>query len=715
MTSAVGPGAIDASRRRGMSGRPGVLARSGARVTRALWVQDRALAEVRWAAITLAAMGGLSLIAKAIDPTDTSFDLPILLSVVGASIAAVGGWGPLAGRVVRHERWRYLIGPAVLAIAMVASSRIDLVTLEPPPALPLVILALSYAAITPGYLIAAAMYLALAVGVGVLHALSQGTAPGRELVSDEYLVRVTVTFLAATGMYVVVRVAAAAEDRAGRLAERSRRRVDHLEQLERIVRRFDGSRSVAEVMQDVVDDVSRVFEIPLVSIYLPQADGRLAMVGVAGYHSPFHVIEPGVGVIGRAAAMRETRFIPDVLLDPDYRAARDDVRSEVAIPIVHDGEVLGVINFEGTTRRPIGTTQVALGEMLGRAIAGSLRAARLDEERRARLHGIERVLEVSRGLVGDLDRRRTVQTVIDAATDLLGADRVLIARRTRDGSFRVEGESGDRGDGTWRSRALDEADSAALAAIASGVTIALAGGARPGGRSADPGTGAEGGAAGRPTLAMPIRIEDDVAAVLVATRTPEAPAFGALERSLGDLLATQVGVALHNADRHATARDAAVRDPLTDLLNRRFFDEAVEAAFASARRTGEPLSLIVLDLDRFSSINNEHGHAAGDIVLRAVARAIEGNIRIEDTVARYGGEEFVVIAPRTGTADAVMVAERIRSAIAALEPEGGLRITTSAGVASLLGDELDGHALFRAADSALLAAKRAGRDRVAAV
>jgi diguanylate cyclase (GGDEF)-like protein len=98
-------------------------------------------------------------------------------------------------------------------------------------------------------------------------------------------------------------------------------------------------------------------------------------------------------------------------------------------------------------------------------------------------------------------------------------------------------------------------------------------------------------------------------------------------------------------------------------------------------------------------------------VLRAVGRAIVANVRLEDTVARYGGEEFVVIAPRTDTAAAVMVAERIRAAIAALEPEG-LRITTSAGVASLLADEVDGHALFRAADSALLAAKRAGRDRV---
>lgn len=188
---------------------------------------------------------------------------------------------------------------------------------------------------------------------------------------------------------------------------------------------------------------------------------------------------------------------------------------------------------------------------------------------------------------------------------------------------------------------------------------------------------------------------------------------------VADLLVTQVAVALRNADRHARVTDAAVRDPLTGLLNRRFFDEAVESAFATARRSGTALSLIVLDLDRFSAVNNEYGHSTGDAVLRGVARAMAAAVRVGDVVARYGGEEFVVIAPGADTGDAVAVAERIRAAVAAVQAAGsetsGVAVTVSAGVASMLGDELDGRALFRAADSALLAAKRAGRDRVVAV
>ena len=178
-----------------------------------------------------------------------------------------------------------------------------------------------------------------------------------------------------------------------------------LETLNRIIARFDGSLPTPSMMQDVVDDIAREFEITLVSMYLSAGSERLTMVGVAGYPAPFHELEVGSGIIGRAAATLQTQFVPDVLADPDYRAARDDVRSEVAAPIVHSGELLGVVNFEGTLERPIGPTEVALAEMVVHALS---RGPPLGPSRRRaarRLHAIERVLAVSRSLVADLDRR----------------------------------------------------------------------------------------------------------------------------------------------------------------------------------------------------------------------------------------------------------------------------------------------------------------------
>lgn len=672
-------------------------ARLVARVARSLWLRDRAVAELRWAAVTLIGMSALSIVAKVLHPAGDAFDRAIVITTPLALLAVTIGWSPWAARVMAFTYARDLIGPLIVLVSMATAGPLDLRTLDLPGAAPLTWLALSYAAITRGFPIALAMSICAAAGVLIGHEILAAGA-SINVVRDELVLTSAVVFLATSGMYVVVRVATEAESRATRRASRSLARADSLEALDRIGRRFDGSLPFREAVQSVVEDVSREFDIALVSLYVPIESGRLSMVGVAGYHSPFHEIDIGVGVIGRAAAFRETQFVPDVLADPDYRAARDDVRSEIAAPILHADELLGVVNFEGTGAHPMTTAHVALAEMLARTVAASLRSARLDDERRERLHAIERVLDVSRGLVADLDRERTARAVVDAAADLLGAETAFIAGRDASDRFIVEHETPPQAD--TAGRALDPvSDRSALDAIASATPIVLDG--------------------ERSSLALPVRIDDEVAAVLVAVRPPGSPAFGALELRIADLLATQVAVALQNADRHARVSDAAVRDPLTGLLNRRYFDEAVEGAFATARRSGSTLSLIVLDLDRFSAVNNDHGHAVGDAVLRQVAEAMAETVRVGDTIARYGGEEFVVIAPGTATVEAVAVAERIRAAVAeaARTSRDGppIPVTVSAGVASLLGDELDGQALFRAADSALLAAKRAGRDRVVAV
>ena len=672
-----------------------------------LWLRDRPVAELRWAAVAFAAMALLAVIAKVIDPADSAFDRAVMLFIPATLVTGAAAWSRWGRGVVHRRIVRLALGPAVVLVAMASSAAIDLRTLAMPATAPLVVLALTYAAITPGYPFAAFLIFGSSMAVALAHATVIASGGAVDLVSDDYMVRTAVVLLASTGMYLVVRIATEAEGRATRLAARNRARVDALEALDRIIRRFDGSKPVRDVIQAVVDDVAETFEITLVSMYLPDEHGRLSMVGVAGYHSPIHVIEVGRGVIGRAAASLETQFVPDVVIDPDYQAARDDVRSEVAVPILHHGELLGVVNFEGTLAHPLSSTHVALAEMIARSIAAALRSARLDEERRERLHAIERVLAVSRGLVSDLDRARTMRAVIDTAGDLLAADRVLVAARDHDGRFRIEGRSGSDAADPLDGRLLGPLEGPALEAVETGERLVRT-------------VAADGDEPERRLLALPIRIGDQVAAVLTASRPASAPPFSELEVRMADLLVTQIGVALQNADRHATIVDAAVRDPLTGLLNRRYFDEAVETAFATARRAGSALSLIVFDLDRFSAVNNEYGHAVGDAALRRVARAMRDAVRAGDVVARYGGEEFVVIAPGSTAEEAVAVAERIRRAVAlasatvAAGESVSVPITVSAGVAALLGDELDGHALFHAADSALLAAKRAGRDRVVA-
>ena len=227
-----------------------------------------------------------------------------------------------------------------------------------------------------------------------------------------------------------------------RLATRRRERLNALETLNRIIARFDGSQSVPGVIQAVVTDIARSFELPLVSLHLPIAGDRLTMAGVAGYDDSFPEIDLEVGIIGRAATTRQTQFVGDVLADPDYRAARPDVRSEVAAPVVYGDELVGVINFEGTAERPIGPAQVALAEMVVNGLSAALRSARLDDERRDRLRAIERVLAVSREVVADLDRPRLVASVVDVVAELLTADVVALISRGADGAYRVEAGRG---------------------------------------------------------------------------------------------------------------------------------------------------------------------------------------------------------------------------------------------------------------------------------
>lgn len=168
----------------------------------------------------------------------------------------------------------------------------------------------------------------------------------------------------------------------------------------------------------------------------------------------------------------------------------------------------------------------------------------------------------------------------------------------------------------------------------------------------------------------------------------------------------------------AAIRELAIRDGLTGLLNRREFLERLREELLRSRRYAHPCALLLLDIDRFKAINDTWGHPAGDEVLRAVAARIRDSVRPTDKVARYGGEEFAVLLPETALEAAVMLAERLRAAIAAcavaVAPGHTLTPTASIGVAAFPEDAGTDEALIELADRALYAAKQGGRDRVAA-
>ncbi|MET3660095.1 PleD family two-component system response regulator [Aquamicrobium ahrensii] len=221
--------------------------------------------------------------------------------------------------------------------------------------------------------------------------------------------------------------------------------------------------------------------------------------------------------------------------------------------------------------------------------------------------------------------------------------------------------------------------------------------------------------------------------ILLADRDDDARIIRGLELGVNDFfvrpiepheltarLVTQIRRKRYNDRLRASVAQSiemAVTDALTGLHNRRYLDNHLQTLFERAVVRRRPLSVMIVDLDRFKSINDSFGHDGGDDVLREFARRLRQNMRGIDLICRFGGEEFVVVMPDTDGPVAEKVAERIRAEIArtpfAIGKEGqAVNVTISVGVSSLRGQADDAGALLKRADMALYEAKRSGRNKV---
>jgi diguanylate cyclase len=164
-------------------------------------------------------------------------------------------------------------------------------------------------------------------------------------------------------------------------------------------------------------------------------------------------------------------------------------------------------------------------------------------------------------------------------------------------------------------------------------------------------------------------------------------------------------------------RNESLTDPLTSLANRKYFDQALEKVMAQSVSSGEPMTLLLTDIDHFKAFNDTFGHLTGDQVLRLVAIAVKQNVKGQDIAARYGGEEFAIILPNTPLRAALTVADHVRRAVMTKElmkrstGEHLGRVTVSIGAAAMRKGETS-QSLIERADNCLYAAKRCGRNRV---
>lgn len=215
----------------------------------------------------------------------------------------------------------------------------------------------------------------------------------------------------------------------------------------------------------------------------------------------------------------------------------------------------------------------------------------------------------------------------------------------------------------------------------------------------------------RSVLVGPLMIDEDCR-YLLAMESRRPRAFSSSLDTI-HIVANQFSLALRSAAMYEEKEAMALRDGLTGLWNHRHFQERLEQLLAPGRR--DPLSLAIFDIDHFKRLNDTYGHPIGDAVLREVAARLRSGISQYDFAARYGGEEFVVIWPGSDLLQAERLAHQLRSAIGGRPistQAGELSVTASLGLASYPTDAQDKGRLIQAADQALYAAKRAGRDRM---
>jgi diguanylate cyclase (GGDEF)-like protein len=497
-----------------------------------------------------------------------------------------------------------------------------------------------------------------------------------------------------------------------------------------------------ELLHRIVEYIADSFAMPVAAIYLLDEDGarfvREVHHGTAAKPLPEEKWSVAHGVAGRCVRLGRPVLVGDVAQDPDYIPAGDGVRSEFVVPIRYRQQQLGVLNLEST--RLDAFPPFAQRAFVGVAdqIAGAIYGARAREQQREHALLMELLSDLSRLATRDAPLPEVLRGITDHLAEHFGVAAASILLLDDDGQhFSIETMSGELKLGSPTPGGWP-------------ITVGVCGRAARTGQPQLAYAGIDPDyIPGHPSIqseyVTPIKLGNRVLGVLnlesfgrgtfteqvvivldaIADQLAGAINMALLNRRLQEtnrmveLRTSELGTVNQKlAQANLELRRLSMHDPLTDIPNRRRFDEVLRHEWRWGARTHKPIAVLLMDLDHFKLLNDTHGHPYGDDCLRKVGRAFTSALtRAADFVARYGGEEFGVILPDSDLESARRQAEALRAAVAALNlrhdgaPKG--RLTLSIGVAVAVPDlDQPPAEIVARADAALYAAKAAGRDRV---
>ena len=483
--------------------------------------------------------------------------------------------------------------------------------------------------------------------------------------------------------------------------------------------------SVETVTAALCTETRRVIAYDNVRVHLVADDGRRLDAVAFRSHHPIYEAESaeglqvivGEGLTGLVAATGRALLVADVARDPralDVPDTPDIVEeSMLLVPMRHESRTIGVITLSRLGLGMFTEDDLRLLTVLADQVAVAIENARLLAGRDRLVEELRALLEIGQAGSVATDEATLAQTLAQTLRSAARADGCAIVRWDEGGSQLVLVAAEGRAEGR---RSLGDLDTIRHPA---GRAVLIDAGVRSLTiHDLDIGTmeramlDAWGTAA---VLLLPLTVAGRIVGVVelgCATVAPPGPD----ELKLYATMANHAAAALENARLMARLRQAADIDQVTGVNNHRHLQERLKQEVARAGRTGGPLSVLMIDLDGFKLINDRHGHADGDRVLRNCAAMLKLTVRSNDVVARYGGDEFVILMPDTNEEAARMVADRvvrgIRGQVHALADGAEGRVSCSVGMAVHPTDGRTAATLLKAADAAMYGVKRAGGSRV---
>jgi len=434
-----------------------------------------------------------------------------------------------------------------------------------------------------------------------------------------------------------------------------RRQTDQLHGLAALgneLARLDNERMLCEI---VAERVQQSMDYDICGVYLldgirfvheavAMRDG-ISSSGIPDMGS--RVLADGPGINRWVLRHGEPALIPDVSKDPRYAGSPGVVRSYLTVPIPGRKATLGVLYAASPRIGAFGEQDLEIFATVASHLTTALSAVR-------RRVALNRIFSFGQRLAVASSESEAITSTLNFLVEQFDFQLSSILMLQENGELKVEGVSGEVPTARIVEGMTLTTEHGVIGWVARNHRPLLVHDVRTDDRydEAFPTTKSE--------LAVPILFEEQPLGV-INVESPQVGFFDDEDRQLIEVVATYLAVALSNIRSRETLHERTIRDPLTGLFNRHYFNSIISSEMTRSDRYARPLSLMMLDIDGFRAVNNLMGHLQGDEILQRVARMIEGHVRESDRVIRYGGDEFLIFMPETdGEGDAQQVAKRLR-------------------------------------------------------